>query len=81
MTEYSLVGISNGLYTEKGSNFTSRSIPTISVNEIKSKLNCLKDTFPNFSHICYAYRIKNNDHLDEFSTDSCPLQVKISERR
>ena len=70
MTEYSLWSASVGSYSEKGSRFIARSFTVRSANEIKSVLSRLKEEFQDASHICYAYRIKKEINLDEFSSDS-----------
>ena len=70
MDKYSSVGISVGSYTEKGSSFSAKLFPVRSIYEIKSKLNQLKKKYQDASHICYAYRIKKDDRLDEYSSDA-----------
>ena len=69
-TEYTLISSSNGMYTEKGSLFKSTSFPIKSFNEIKRIQGLLKKQFADASHLCYAYRLKSGDRLDEFSSDS-----------
>ena len=61
---------STGDYKEKGSSFHAIVEPSSSVDYIKSKLLKLKEQYPNASHICYGYRIKQKGRLDEFSTDA-----------
>ena len=70
MTEFTLASISDGKYHEKGSTFSAIAIPISSVVEIKKELSQLKEQYPDASHICYGYRIKDNDQIDEFSTDA-----------
>ena len=70
MPEFTLSSISEGKYNEKGSTFSAIAIPVSSAAAIKNKLSELKEQFPDASHICYGYRIKEKGRLDEFSTDS-----------
>ena len=43
---------------------------TSGVNDIKSKLFIIKEENPDASHVCYAYRIKAGNRLDEFAADA-----------
>ena len=70
MPEFTLASISDGKYHEKGSTFSAIAIPISSVVEIKKELSQLKEQYPDASHICYGYRIKDNNQIDEFSTDA-----------
>ena len=70
ITEYTLISSSNGTYTEKGSSFTALSFPANSLLDIKSILISLKEQFIDASHICYAYRIKQGNNLDEYASDA-----------
>ena len=70
MLEYTFSTSSTGDYKEKGSSFHAIVEPSSSVDYIKSKLLKLKEQYPNASHICYGYRIKQKGRLDEFSTDA-----------
>ena len=70
MPEYTFSTSSTGDYKEKGSSFHAIVEPSSSVDYIKSKLLKLKEQYPNASHICYGYRIKQKGRLDEFSTDA-----------
>ena len=70
MEEFTLSAKSKGKYSEKGSTFSALAIPVSDVVEIKTKLHQLKEQFPDASHICYGYRVKENDRLDEFATDA-----------
>ena len=70
MLEFTLSSISEGKYNEKGSTFSAIAIPVSSVAAIKNKLSELKEQFPDVSHICYGYRIKERGRLDEFATDA-----------
>ena len=69
MLEFTLSSISEGKYYEKGSTFSAIAIPLSSAAAIKNKLSELKEQFPDASHICYGYRIKERGRLDEFATD------------
>lgn len=70
MKEFTLSSKSEGNYYEKGSTFSAIAIPILSVVDIKKEISQLKEQYPDASHICYGYRIKNKNQLDEFSTDA-----------
>ena len=70
MEEVTLSSKSEGRYNEKGSTFSALAIPVSDVAEVKTNLHQLKKQFPDASHICYGYRVKENDRLDEFATDA-----------
>ncbi len=70
MEEFTLSSKSEGRYNEKGSTFSALAIPVSDVAEVKTNLHQLKKQFPDASHICYGYRVKENDRLDEFATDA-----------
>ena len=70
MPDFTLSSISEGQYNEKGSTFSAIAIPVSSAAVIKNKLSELKEQFPDASHICYGYRIKEKERLDEFATDA-----------
>ena len=70
MEEFTLSSKSEGKYHEKGSIFSALAIPVSDVAEVRTNLHQLKEQFPDASHICYGYRIKERGRLDEFSTDA-----------
>ena len=70
MEEFTLSSKSEGKYNEKGSIFSALAIPVSDVVEVKTNLHQLKEQFPDASHICYGYRIKEGDRVDEFATDA-----------
>ena len=70
MPDFTLSSISEGQYNEKGSTFSAIAIPVSSAAVIKNKLSELKEQFPDASHVCYAYRIKAGNRLDEFAADA-----------
>ena len=70
MKEFTLSSKSEGKYHEKGSIFSALAIPVSAIAEVKANLQQLKEQFPDASHICYGYRIKERGRLDEFSTDA-----------
>ncbi len=70
MEEFTLSSKSEGKYNEKGSIFSALAIPVSDVAEVKTNLHQLKEQYPDASHICYGYRIKVNNQLDEFATDA-----------
>ena len=70
MEEFTLSAKSKGKYSEKGSTFSALAVPVSGVVEIKTKLRQLKEQYSDASHICYGYRVKENDRLDEFATDA-----------
>ena len=70
MEEFTLTSESKGKYSEKGSTFSALAIPSFGISEVKTNLHQLKEQYPDASHICYGYRIKVNNQLEEFATDS-----------
>ncbi len=70
MQEFTLYSKSEGKYHEKGSIFSALAIPVSAIAEVKANLQQLKEQFPDASHICYGYRIKERGRLDEFATDA-----------
>ena len=70
MEEVTLSSKSEGRFNEKGSTFSALAIPVSDVAEVKTNLHQLKEQYPDASHICYGYRIKVNNQLDEFTTDA-----------
>ena len=70
MEEFTLSSKSEGKYNEKGSTFFAIAISVSSAAAIKNKLSELKEQFPDASHVCYAYRIKAGNRLDEFAADA-----------
>ena len=70
MEEVTLSSKSEGRYNEKGSTFSALAIPVSDVAEVKTNLHQLKEQFPDASHICYGYRIKERGRLNEFATDA-----------
>ena len=70
MEEVTLSSKSDGKYSEKGSTFSALAIPVSDIAEVKTNLQQLKKQYPDASHICYGYRIKVNNQLDEFATDA-----------
>ena len=70
MEKQTLEKSSNGIYKEKGSTFHSILEPVSSQSHIKSLLISIKEEFPKANHICYAYRIKNGNALNEYYSDA-----------
>ena len=70
MIEYTISKLSIGDYKEKRSSFHAVALPTSSLDKVKSKLLTIKEKYPNASHICYAYRIRMGQRLDEYSSDA-----------
>ena len=59
-----------GDYQIKGSKYYGFAYPIVNSNQVKFHLQILKKKFLDASHICYAYRLLNNNNIDEFSTDA-----------
>tara|TARA_B100000700_G_scaffold313917_1_gene399705 strand:- start:96 stop:707 length:612 start_codon:yes stop_codon:yes gene_type:complete len=59
-----------GNHQVKGSKYLGFAYPIINLNQVKFFLQELKSEYSDASHICYAYRILNNNNIDEFSTDA-----------
>jgi len=70
MQELTLSSQSEGKYSEKGSTFTALTLPVASLGQVKNELNNLREQYPDATHICYGYRIKEGDRVDEFATDA-----------
>ena len=70
MEEVTLSSESDGKYSEKGSTFFALAFHVSDAAGVKIILQQLKEQYPNASHICYGYRIKVNNQLDEFATDA-----------
>ena len=70
MQELTLSSQSEGKYSEKGSTFTALTLPVASLGQVKNELNNLREQYPDANHICYGYRIKEGDRVDEFATDA-----------
>ena len=70
MEEFTLSSKSEGKYHQKGSIFSALAIPVSAIAEVEVNLQQLKVNFPDASHICYGYRIKERGRLDEFATDA-----------
>jgi len=58
-----------GIYKEKGSVFHSIAMPIDSLNDMKYNLKIIKDEYFNSNHVCYAYRLFINEHIDEYFSD------------
>ena len=70
MQELTLSSRSEGKYSEKGTTFTALTLPVASLSLVKNELNNLREHYPDANHICYGYRIKEGDRVDEFATDA-----------
>ena len=70
MQELTLSSQSEWKYSEKGSTFTALTLPVASLGQVKNELNNLREQYPDANHICYGYRIKEGDRVDEFATDA-----------
>ena len=68
MEEVTLSSKSDGKYSEKGSTFFALAFPVSDAAGVKTNLHQLKEQYPDANHICYGYRIKEGDRVDEFST-------------
>jgi len=60
---------SRGLYKEKGSKFFSYIHFISSMEEFKAKLNQYRASHPKAVHVVNAFRIKNSQEIDEYSSD------------
>ena len=70
MQELTLSSQSEGKYSEKGSTFTALTLAVASLGQVKYELNNLREQYPDANHICYGYRIKEGDRVNEFATDA-----------
>tara|TARA_B100000315_G_C14350970_1_gene483984 strand:- start:203 stop:646 length:444 start_codon:yes stop_codon:yes gene_type:complete len=57
-------------YKEKDSRFHAVAQTAFGINEVKTKLFNIRKNYSDANHICYAYRIKNGQCLDEYSSDA-----------
>ena len=53
MEEVTLSSKSDGKYSEKGSTFFALAFPVSDAAGVKTKLQQLKEQYPDASHICY----------------------------
>jgi uncharacterized YigZ family protein len=60
---------SEAKYIIKGSIFISFSAPISNISDFKVKHEELKNKYKDANNICYAYRVKIDNRLDEFSSD------------
>ncbi len=63
---------STSLYTEKGSKFYGFAYPVTSEEDCKEKLELLAREHPKSRHVCYAYRLGEDDIIDRSSDDGEP---------
>lgn len=71
-TYKTIVGVSEGIYREKGSKFIAFAIPVSSENEIKEKLIELKKEYFDARHHCYAYILGYNKSAYRINDDGEP---------
>ena len=67
---YTLNSSSSATIKEKRSEFIGYSKPIKNVQDINSFVKTLKSKHPSARHICWAYRLCNNDEIIENSTDA-----------
>jgi len=69
MEYYTISNDTKGEYREKGSIFYGVGFSINNFKDIKSKKERIKNKYPDCHHLSYAYRISNNNNIDEFSSD------------
>ena len=70
MSEFIFSITATGEYKDKGSSFHAVAFPAFCINDVKSKLFSMKEKYSDASHICYGYRIKIGQRLDEYASDA-----------
>ena len=69
---YSLEGLSEGLYKEKGSKFIGYAVPCLTEEEAKQHLNEWKKMHHQARHLCYAYRFGVRNYNTRANDDGEP---------
>jgi uncharacterized YigZ family protein len=73
MDEYkTLMGVSLGLYKEKGSKFIAVAAPAASADEVRQQLESLRKRYHDARHHCYAYRLGEQPYEIRYNDDGEP---------
>lgn len=84
-TYKTIIGVAEGIYTEKRSKFIAIAIPVHTVEEIKQHLDIYQKKYYDARHVCYAYMLgherkdfRANDNGEPFGTAGKPILGQIN---
>lgn len=84
-TYKTIIGVAEGIYTEKRSKFIAIAIPVHTVEEIKQHLDIYQKKYYDARHVCYAYMLgherkdfRANDNGEPSSTAGKPILGQIN---
>lgn len=84
-TYKTIIGVAEGIYTEKRSNFIAIAIPVHTVEEIKQHLDIYQKKYYDARHVCYAYMLgherkdfRANDNGEPSGTAGKPILGQIN---
>ena len=84
-TYKTIIGVAEGIYTEKRSKFTAIAIPVHTVEEIKQHLDIYQKKYYDARHVCYAYMLgherkdfRANDNGEPSGTAGKPILGQIN---
>ena len=83
-TYKTIIGVAEGIYTEKRSKFIAIAIPVHTVEEIKQHLDIYQKKYYDARHVCYAYMLgherkdfRANDNGEPSGADGKPILGQI----
>ena len=84
-TYKTIIGVAEGIYTEKRSKFIAIAIPVHTVDEIKQHLDIYQKKYYDARHVCYAYMLgherkdfRANDNGEPSGTAGKPILGQIN---
>lgn len=84
-TYKTIIGVAEGIYTEKRSKFIAIAIPVHTVEEIKQHLDIYQKKYYDARHVCYAYMLEHerkdfraNDNGEPSGTAGKPILGQIN---
>ena len=84
-TYKTIIGVAEGIYTEKRSKFIAIAIPVHTVEEIKQHLDIYQKKYNDARHVCYAYMLgherkdfRANDNGEPSGTAGKPILGQIN---
>lgn len=84
-TYKTIIGVAEGIYTEKRSKFIAIAIPVHTVEEIKQHLDIYQKKYYDARHVCYAYMLgherkdfRTNDNGEPSGTAGKPILGQIN---
>lgn len=84
-TYKTIIGVAEGIYTEKRSKFIAIAIPVHTVEEIKQHLDIYQKKYYDVRHVCYAYMLgherkdfRANDNGEPSGTAGKPILGQIN---